>query len=223
MIASAPIHGWRQVEWWLNRYQTLVAGLVAVLAALVSLRGVQRQIEAAYDIEEAKRLREEAGARALLPSALGDLMGYLERCAELLASCREPGNGLQLVHLPAFPDSVMPLLRNSVAAVGRERAAELTGVLSAIQVFRARFDRGFEAGSSRQQQCEWDLFGLFIRVERLFPFAREGAAEATMSRQECEHAAFLLRLPVIPGSLVDAYLDNLDDKSSVTPPRASVS
>jgi hypothetical protein len=79
--------GWC-AEAWFNRYQTLVAGALAFLGALLTVQGIKAQIKQASDVEKYRREREEIAARAKLLMALNVLSNYAETCIRELASLR---------------------------------------------------------------------------------------------------------------------------------------
>ena len=78
-----------------QEWQILIAGIIALAAAFVGgayiteqIRvlnsQVNRQIEASQNLENSKRLRKFAAARAVLPLTLGNLCEYASRCGAAL-------------------------------------------------------------------------------------------------------------------------------------------
>jgi hypothetical protein len=60
-------------EFWLNRYQTLIAGVFALVGAFLTVQAVRGQIQQADRLEEERRERESYAARAALPLALSGI------------------------------------------------------------------------------------------------------------------------------------------------------
>src|SRR4051794_35525172 len=74
-------------EFWLNRYQTLIVGVVAFVGAFLTVQAVRAQIQQADRLEDERRERESYAARATLPLALSAITGYAEGCMhEILAA-----------------------------------------------------------------------------------------------------------------------------------------
>src|SRR5947209_18563583 len=63
------IHGW----------QTLVAAVIAIVAAVVAWWNTSRQLRQVAALERARRSRKQAALRAVLPLALSEISNYASR------------------------------------------------------------------------------------------------------------------------------------------------
>jgi hypothetical protein len=69
---------------WLHEWQTLVAALVALLAAVIAIHNTTRSLRQAADQEISQRQRKHAALRAVLPLALAQVIDYAQRSARAL-------------------------------------------------------------------------------------------------------------------------------------------
>lgn len=129
---------------WLYKWQTLVAGLVAIFAAIIGARAVQRQVRLADQHEFQRNRRRFDGARAVLPHALSRLSAYTRSCGEVLAvlyAAREAESIPTGAIHPAFPDMDRDLvreLREMVEAAEQPMRDVLATLLGEMQVQYAR-------------------------------------------------------------------------------------
>src|SRR4051794_8372567 len=68
----------------LYNWQTLIAGMLALLGAYLTVKQIGRQINQANTSEERRRQREEDAAKAILPLSLSEIPAYCNECLQLL-------------------------------------------------------------------------------------------------------------------------------------------
>ena len=82
MVGTAPRYS--NFSLWLRDWQTLIAGLVALGAALATIEWMQKQIEETQWQADDRRRRELDAARAVLPLALSEISSYESAVARTL-------------------------------------------------------------------------------------------------------------------------------------------
>ncbi len=114
-----------------QEWQILIAGMVALAAAFVGgayiteqIRAlnsqVSRQFEASQNLENERRLRKFAAARAVLPLTLNNLCEYASRCGAALKTMlghqldEKIPNEIEIPDLPTLPKDAIDELRNVV-------------------------------------------------------------------------------------------------------------
>lgn len=191
-------------------WQSLLAGLFAILAAGIGWVAISRQVRWADEQEQARVRRQHAAARAMLPLALAGLSDY--QCVEALLPLYTGGAGERIFEpeggwpRPEVPASPMEGLRAMVeAAIGLEGKAIAT-LLARLQVQASRLRslaREFRRPEttvvrSNIEQYIVDTVELQARADALFLFARgDGdhlSIEVEPSEQRINSAAFSLGL-----------------------------
>ena len=77
------------------RWQTLIAGIISIVAAAVALWAVRQQIRHAQQMEDKRRERQAYAARKMLPHALASLSQYAASCLTALRDV-EPADTVAL-------------------------------------------------------------------------------------------------------------------------------
>ena len=130
-----------------DKWQTLISGLIALLAALIAYRAVAKQIQAAEALEEEKRRREAEAALALLPLALSDLTKYATDCIELLkpyvrtsisASGAEGIQVLPRLAIPVVPAHIISSIQSPIRYLSDDTSKFLIDLLRTVQIQQAR-------------------------------------------------------------------------------------
>jgi hypothetical protein len=151
-------------EFWFNRYQAFVAGIVAVVATLtagywalsgargqmaeqrrsadLTIEGIRAQMLQLERLEEERREREHYTARAVLPLALNSIVRYARQCIKATADV-----GLQLenghrpvLDVPDIPSEIIAPLQNAIRFADNDKAEALAKLLGWMQVQAARLD-----------------------------------------------------------------------------------
>ncbi len=188
----------------LYHYQTLIGGAGALIAAIVTVWVIWKQIEQQYELEEGRRLRQSAAARTALPDALDDLCKYAQGCARQLAKIRDyrsvedmmyptmkadesfvrvpPG---MLREFPQAPPSVISVLSRCVESADESAAREISLLGATLQIQEARLQAVAENGEEGSDGNRLILFhsidnlildavDLHARASNLFGFGRSG-------------------------------------------------
>jgi hypothetical protein len=193
------------IEFWLNRYQTLVAGIAAFVGAWLTVRTVRNQIEQAERIEGERARRESDAARAVLPLALDTLCNYAHAAIKTLEA-HGPRSGLPSPHVPSFPEEVIGPLQAGVRFLERDRADELADLIAAMQVFRARVGQQGIVPSSLQQSMVYAA-DLHARAARLFEFARSHDLAFRAPAADVRHSLKLAGVDLKRWTLAELLLD----------------
>jgi|GEM_PF-3835534 len=160
-------------------WQTLVAGLIAIVAAIVGGRYINKQIQQTEETERERRNREFEAARAMMPIYLDALIEYIETCGkrlkslEMMASVGER----QTPAFPPLPMDVATFFRDLILRSPADLRIPVIEILSELQVFNARlssFAYRLSRGTSTNAIEDYvvqaaDLYG---RCIALLPFAR---------------------------------------------------
>jgi len=146
MATRMTIHFSKIVHFIWN-WQTLIAGLIALLGAWLTVKAVKKQIlenRNAIDIQiletrnldEDMRERKEYADRAAMPSALVDILEYLRK--NLL--------GHKMIHIgtappmPAYPSAAVETIRTCLETTPRNRREPLRHLIVKLQVIHSRLE-----------------------------------------------------------------------------------
>jgi hypothetical protein len=137
--------GWG-FKWWkiggfLDHFQTLVTGLIAIVAAVVAAYFVQKQINLARDQEEERIDRVFDAGRAMLPLTLKGVFRYSDECADFLLAARAAEAGEPAPTVPALDAATITQLRDMVAASPATVRRQLAVVLGELQVQASRIEQ----------------------------------------------------------------------------------
>lgn len=167
-------------------YQTLIAGVIAIAAALIGGGFIMHQVRAAERIEEDRRARTFRGARAGLAAALHEIVDYnwactseLDRLYRLVRADLIDVASVE-ASFPPIPRGVVADLRELVALGSEQEAAAFEHLLSVMQISGARLRLIREAGRGGRpplrhfelRQRLIDCAELDATASRLFDFAR---------------------------------------------------
>lgn len=176
-----------------ERFQTIIAGGVALFAALLTVYMLARQIrlqQAQIDEEKwryADTRRSKAwAAKAALPDALSELCLYTEDCVNYLV------NGNKDTGLPDRPTGAIDVIKSAVEFADPESAKSLFNVVTHYQIHNARLGRYDETTGDHTSPTEvndrvYDSIFLRALVDGLFEFARneiETAPSTEITRQK---------------------------------------
>ena len=130
------------INWidWIERFQTLIAGVLALFAAILTVRTLSHQISQAEQRHQDLIRRKFNAARAVLPLVLSRLCGYAESSIRYAAKGREPiSNNCEIIEeTPAFPDDIIPLLKDIIEYADDKIAESTRDLVSEIQIRRYR-------------------------------------------------------------------------------------
>jgi hypothetical protein len=171
---------------WLFEWQTLVAGTLAVLAAVVTAWLIKRQITQAHQQEQARLSRQANAARVALPLTLSGISHYAEEAAGALAQLTlqarafAEGDPPLKFESPRPPSELAPSLERMAGATDdREVVTAIARLLGEIQVLSTRMVFTHEqlsdpsgAVARESEQYLLQAGAVYALAESLFDFAR---------------------------------------------------
>ena len=162
----------------LKEWQTLVAGLLALAAAIIAWRQLNFQRQES----ESRRRRREMAYRAVLPVDLATFMDYLEDCYEAaviaLQMMRPEGAGSETFNIPKLPDRLIPNLQNLIEQLDKHNADAIAEILKSYQLQNSRLRAALENFNSENSDAAieatfQDTVRLWLLVDGVFPFSRD--------------------------------------------------
>jgi hypothetical protein len=156
----------------LDKWQTLIGGLLALIAAIWTVREIRRQIalqERQIRNDETRfvdmQRRKSLGARVQLPDALSAICGYTTECLEYVAD-HQGG-------LPGPPESAIRTIKEAIEYVTPEASEKLVELLLFYQVHNSRLAH-YEPGHNQIEATDrlYDTVRLRWLTERMFGYAR---------------------------------------------------
>jgi len=194
---------------WIKGWQTLIAGLIAIVAALIGGGFIMHQVRAAERLEEARRERRFRGARAGLSAVLSLIGDYRDGCAKeldrLYGTMKSPTLLIPrgVCEFPQPAPEVVPGLREIVELGSDHEAEVVADILSHLQIVRSRQRSLSEAvqrkshlivGAPDLESGVFDIAKLDAMASRLFDFARRrGECPArTVTNEEVLSALYRL-------------------------------
>lgn len=161
-------------------WQTLIAGVLALVGAAWTVRAIRSQIAQVEEHARARRKEQERTARAVLPLALSSFTGYALTCMERANSF---GPGSQSFEIPPLPAEAVGQLQRCVEFADEREGRQIADLLSWLQVQHVRLDN--LVTGSRAQRLHWadnaviDAAKLHSMTEKLFEYARQGGSDVT--------------------------------------------
>jgi hypothetical protein len=170
----------------LSNWQTLIAGILALVGAGWTVRLIRAQIRQTADMETNRRIREELAARAVLPMALAALGQYARDCIKILVIF-VPGSGEQpavtdSLAAPRIPEGVIGPLQAVARFAEPPIRNQISVLLAKLQLQEGRLQslvtRTIEAMPERMSVNEGedsiiDAADLHACAGRLFAYARD--------------------------------------------------
>ena len=133
-----------------ERWQTLIAGIGAVLAAVFTIRELRKQISVTREQANDQRQRRERAARAVLPLAVSELQQYARACIRGLYDLRpyfQPGGSLDQEKAdkclsawpcPPLPEDVLSVLKECIQFSDNAPAEAASTLIRRLQVQKSR-------------------------------------------------------------------------------------
>lgn len=207
-VAFGQDGGFAGIYTFFKDWQTLIAGMLALLAAVPTVFMLNEQIQLEQRRAQDAIERKQFAAKSSLPLALVELTKYADLCLKQLASLKENidchgvlrqgGDGISVPKLPLSAVQTVESCLESASASNRDA---LAGILCHLQIV-----------NSRLEACETDRVTIRVRhnlitfiidalelrrrVEHVFPYAR-GESETistVISADELKTAAFFANL-----------------------------
>ena len=176
---------------WLYDWQTLLSGLLALGAAFLAARQIQKQIVQAENFYQAEISRRHAAVRCILPLALSGISSFLQAMANSVAEEIErlspptvPDDGMLVVlHIPTskFDPMIVPSdqtadVKDFVETLTRpsdvRHIAELTAQLQVLQARYNDFDFSQVCVADRLHALLLDVAIVGLLNDSIFNYAR---------------------------------------------------
>lgn len=176
----------------LREWQTLIAGLIAIIAAFIGGFYINKQVQLTETLERDRQSREFEAVRALLPIHLSALVAHLTRCGETLRqiyrASAEPGvpRALASFKFRPVPMEIANFLQGVVLKAPAPVRPPIIAMLTQIQVFHARLEaleyrvgRGELSIATRRELDAYILQAVNLHAWCLafLPFARNQSEE----------------------------------------------
>jgi hypothetical protein len=210
------------LEFWLNRYQTLIGAIVALIAAVIGFKAIRHQTEQTNRIEENKLKRANLAARSTMPLALNSICEYAEACVQVFEADRTArahagGTASPPPNLPVFPQGAIEPLRRAVEFSQLNEATAVADILATAQVFlaRTRDSRWARRPSSELQDRMLDALDLYTRASNLFEYAREGIMDRNrVTSESIRTALHLFRINIAEWPLLQTRLRLMEESEA---------
>lgn len=172
------------LEFVLNRYQTLISALIALLGALLTIRYLRKQIQHSDDQEKKRVERQNYAARSSLPVALSQIYSYGEECLKLLAQAKyrmtdsapySIYGALTAPEIATFPLSTLDRNIEFADNPAKERMADL---IACVQVQRSRIEGVLSSPTHISLASSTvDIYEILSVIDSLFPYSRRETDE----------------------------------------------
>lgn len=166
----------------LQDWQTLVASVVALAAALLTIRTIKQQIRVDKERNLDSQKSKAWAARAEMPDALSALGRYAEGCVAYLSDINNSNQ------LPDVPVEAISAIKSSVEYVDPQSAHKIYDLVVHYQIHNSRLEGRTERNTKyANDQRIYDSVYMRALVDRLFNFARNEVStvpETEISRKE---------------------------------------
>lgn len=193
-ISIAPYGG---VEFFIHRYQTMIAAAVTLGGAAIGARAIFSQIKHSDQLATDARERRMAGARAMMPLALSQIVSYADASGRTLDGLYNqcvmelmPTPAPIAPRQPEFPDEAIRQLRDAIENGSNELSLDVSLLLARIQVQRSRISEvisqalgtgrtGLLVLSTNLETYIVDSAEIYARAAALFDYARRRSEHTT--------------------------------------------
>lgn len=199
MLLDAEVSEIAKTNW--VQFATIVA---ALLAALIALFGVQRQIESQRLSEETKRRAALSAAKAVLPLALTRLIDVAEAGFDFSikdnAFLRDRSNVSILVRELNIDTEIIQILQDCIRSSDKISSAWISHIISHYQVYRSRLVGSVSDGNrlttdQTKASAAVDWIVLKAMIEHTYDFARGAETVPEVMDQNLIRAPIGLVLP----------------------------
>lgn len=180
-------NGWAQFCGFLDDWQTLITGILAVIGAAIGAAYLHAQIRQTWSIENVRRARKRAALRAVMPLALARIVEYSKSCAETLQEFHSWSNGRILSAtgkteptIPNLPEETITILSQFIEYSQPGETVLIEDLLREIQVQSGRLRDIFSdicrldvmVTKDNIEDYLIDTAGVYARASACFNFAR---------------------------------------------------
>lgn len=183
---------------WLKEWSTLLTGFMALVAALITVVYIQRQIEQTRAQESERRERQHYAARATLPAALADLVEYADAALVALKAVPLPTGSCTRIRVaggwacptqPRVPSEAVAVLKACIETAELGPREEMAKLLAHLQICNTRLKGLFEdlsldrriVTTNNMHHYLGDFLELYLRSDRMIRYARSEEPEITIN------------------------------------------
>ncbi|MBY8975549.1 hypothetical protein KHP62_07020 [Rhodobacteraceae bacterium NNCM2] len=188
----------------LHEWQTLIAGLLALTAASLTIRTMEKQIR--IDVERHKNAAEmkKLAVRAQLPDALSGLVQHIKKVVECLL--REHN-----VEELTSPIEHIEVLKNSIEFIDRDASQGVFRLVSFYQVWHSRINGGSRSSLNYLESSICDSVLLMFYAKELFEYGRNESDDVSL----LEPTNIQLKEVLAHVAPLDTFWENQDKLSPV--------
>lgn len=174
---------------WLDHWQTMITGVLAVGAAAWAasisrgqLGAARSQILEQRDLERRTRQARLRAVRATLPSALSSVCGYAKQVSKRVQDSQDAAEiaatfgdrpGLRREPMPSFPSETLAILERVIEFVEADEVAKrIESILREAQILDVRIADRSRFGALETAPTMLQAASVYARAESLFDFAR---------------------------------------------------
>lgn len=149
----------------LSEWQTLIAAIIALIAALLTVIIMHRQTKHQINDVADKARRKNLSARAHMPDALSRLHAYIKSASRYIEN---PD-----LDYPEPPTDQIGVLKSSIEHIDVEAAEKAFRLITKYQIHRSRLDSYRDNNRfSRQADLQYDVILLMAYTNDLFDYGR---------------------------------------------------
>jgi hypothetical protein len=178
----------------LEKWQTLIAGLIAIVAALIGGHFINRQIRVTKDLEATARSRRFDAAKAVLPLTLSSLTDYAIASNRMLKAIHATATHGSIPKqanpelAPIVPAEIVDDLRSLIELSDEPLRISVVDLMHQIQVQFSRvrsmvanlkdgYDDDFTITTLNVENYMIDTADIYARCSMLFDIARGNSAQ----------------------------------------------
>lgn len=197
-------HEWPAIWQFFSDWQTLVAGALAFVGALLTVLYLSKQIQQTEHMEKERRKREENAIKAALPLSLSEISDYATLSIKLL-NYFAPASGPNRVMaaaptLPSFPADAVSVISECVRYADDKVVGDLSTLLSKLQIQHSRLKDLFERAMHTNQHLSRfravggmiDAAEIHAKAASLFAYGRNTSDLRSRSSREEIDSAFIV-------------------------------
>lgn len=161
---------WHGIAYWINHHQTLIAGLLALAAGLLTVKKIRDQINQTERHRNDDIERRHFAAKAGMSMALTEISDYCENCLDIKFQVFEYWKSQNNVtnfkapKLPNYPQGAFDKVQKSIETAATENGEILIDFINEAQIHHSRSTSLFtEANPSHFKRI-----GRYRMEERLF-------------------------------------------------------
>jgi hypothetical protein len=180
---------WAAFFAFLEKWQTLVAGLLSVIAALVAVAWLEKQIRLTKE-EEDRRERKQYADRAAMPAALAEFVKYGRSNLSSLVALRvglQPDGGIRFEQgwnkpdVPLYPSRAADTVRACLETTDKDKREPIAQILRDLQKLNSRLEgiiseaspgSGFSVDMMHLSYYVLGAVDFITRCDTTIPYAR---------------------------------------------------